>query len=902
MASTDDDTGPDAPRGRPDGGDPRGPRARAVGLAARLYRLALVLFPARIRDAHGAEMEEMFADAWMRAWAAGPLPAAALVGRTVRDLTLNGLGARLEGGGGMETWGADFRQVVRGLYRRPGFTLVASVTIALGMGGTTAIYSIVDAAYLDPLPYPDDEEIVVPYQTRDASQGIGFAAFSAPFQEALAAEGPFESLAAIMPRAANVGGADQPERVSGVMVNAAFFDVAGVPPMVGRGFAADEDVPGGPDVAVIGHGLWTRRFAADPSVVGRSLQVDGVPTTVVGVMPEGFELLLPDVELWLPQRLDPTAFDPTSSVNNNRILVARVAPGTTGAEIQARLAASLEALRARFTDVVAENHALTLRPLRTHLYGDFRDNLFLLLGAVSLVLLIASANLASLLLVRAEERRTEFALRAALGASRGRIVRGLVTVSVVLSTLGAALGFAFAMGVLGAVRPFAPGGVPFPRMGDLDGSVLAMTFAVALATGVVFGLLPAHGAARRDLREALTEQGRGGTSAGRTRARGALVAMEVALTVILLVGSGLVLNSLWRLRTLDPGFEARDRTVAHIALPGTRYPDAGSLGLFHRELIESLLATPEVVGAGLSQFLPLTSASNWGFQVEGREELGFADYNLVTPGYLDALGMRIVSGRGITWDDTAEDAAPVVLVGESMARRLWPDTDPLGRRVNIDLGPPVWREVVGVVSDVRNRSLAQAPGDLLYLPPSDLPMTSARSMTLAVHHPGAPVPAAQLRSLVSEMDPSVPLTQLRTLDDVAAASERGRLFMLMLLGTFAGVAVALAGVGLYGVVAYALSLRVREIGLRMAMGAGRQRVLGLVARQSGKLVAVGLGIGLVGAAGLARFLGSLLYGVEAVDVPTYSGVVALALMVALVATWVPAARATSVDPASVLRE
>lgn len=880
-----------------------GPRhQRRRGLANRLYHWALWLFPARIRDIHRPEMEEMFADAWEQAKSRGLRSKAALLLRTALDLTFNGLAARIEGGIGMETWRTDLQQVVTRLLRRPAFTSVASLTMALGIGGTTAVYTIVDAAYLDPLPFPDGEELVVPYQSQDPTQGIGFAAFSGPLQAALAEEGPFDTLAAILPHAANVGGTDQPERVVAARVNAAFFPVAAVAPALGRAFAEDEDVPGGPPVAVIGHSLWSRRWAEDPGVVGRTVMVDGVPTTVVGVMPAGFELMLPDVELWLPQRLSAADFDETTAVNNNRVLIGRVSRDIPEAATTRALAAAVGAVRARFPEALGDAHGISLVPLRTHLYGSQRSNLLLLLGAVALVLLIASANLAGLLLVRAEERRTELALRAALGAGGGRLVRSLVTESVVLSLIGGAIGAFLASPILYLVRPFAPPSVPFPAPGEVDGSVVGVTLIVALLTGVVFGFVPALGALRTNLRPVLAEEGRGGSSRGRARARGVLVVVEIALTVVLLVGCGLVLNSLWRLQALDPGFETESRIAADIVLPRRGYPDATSLNLFYRELVESLEVAPDVAAAGLGQFLPLTSASNWGFEVEGQEGLGFADYNLVTPGYLDAMGMHVVSGRPFTWENAAPAARPEVMVSEAMARRLWPGEDPLGQRINVDLGPRVWREVVGVVSDIRNRSLAQPPADLIYFPPIELPMSSPRGMTLVVHHPGAPTPAERLRSVVRRLDPGVPLTTARTLDSIAFASERGRVFMLILLGTFAGLAVVLAGVGLYSVVAYAFSMRTREIGVRMALGAGRQRVLRLVAGQSGVLVALGLGAGLVGAASLARFLRSLLYEVEALDPATYVGAAAFVLAVSVVASWVPAVRATAVDPASVLRD
>jgi predicted permease len=590
-------------------------------------------------------------------------------------------------------------------------------------------------------------------------------------------------------------------------------------------------------------------------------------------------------------------------VNNNRVLVARLPEGSTIEAVAQRLPAAVERMRERFPDAVSDEHAVSLVPLRRHLYGSARGSLFILLGAVSLVQLIACANLANLLLVRAEERRTELAVRAALGAGRIRLVRGVLTESLALSLLGAAAGLLVAMLMLEAVRPLAPANVPMPDGIARDGSVLLLTLLAAIATGLGFGLIPAWTAARKDLRDTLVEGARSGTSRRRARARGTLVVAEVALTAILLVGAGLMLNTLRRLQSVDPGFGTEDRTAADIDLDAGRYPDPTDLNLFHRGLIEQIEASSGVEAAGLAQFLPLRDASNWGLEVEDRMDAGVvvADYNLVTPGYLDAMGMRVVSGRDITWDDAEPDAAPVLMVSEAMADRLWPGEDPIGRRINIDLASRVWREVVGVVSDVRNRSLAQPPGDLLYFPPVDLPMADPRGMSVVVHHPGDATAAADIRRIVTALDAAVPLTQLRDLSEIARASEARRLFVLVLLAMFAGLALVLAAVGLYGVVSYTFALRTREIGLRMAVGAGRGSVLGMVARQSAALVGSGLVVGLVGSAALARLLGSLLYEVGTTDATTYAAVIVFLGLVGGAATWIPARRATSVDPATILR-
>jgi predicted permease len=873
--------------------------------------MALRVFPRRIRKGYGEEMVAMFAATWKEARRRGAAATARALARTLRDLAVQGGGARLgeigrHGDAGRTTMGAtmqDVGQVCRGLLRRPGFTLVAVMTLALGIGANTAIFSIVDAAWLDPLPFPDDERLVVPYNVPDPSAGGGFAAFSHPFFLAFQEYGPFESVTALSPAAVNVGGEDRPERVTVARVTGDFFGTTGVSPVLGRGFTPEDDAPGAPPAVVLGHGLWTRRFGADPDAVGGTLVVDGRPAEILGVMPPDFELLLPGVELWITKRIDPAGLDATSAVNNNSLILARLDPDMTRAGAEARLTEVVDGFRGAFPDATSEAHEVRLVPLREHLYGDVRPGLTMLLGSVGLVLLIACANLANLLLVRAESRRRELAVRSALGASRGRLVGILLSESVILALAGGLAGALLGSWALELVRPLAPANVPLPSHAALDGGVFLFTLAVSLATGVIFGLIPAARVARRDLRGALVEGGRGSGTDGRAGVRGALVVSEVALTAVLLLGSGLLLHSLWKLRAVDPGFRTEDRVSGSVALPADRYGEADVRAAFYRSLVEELEASPGVRGVGLAQWLPLGGTVNWGYEVRGQEEAGvrFADYNLVSPGWLDAMGMEVVEGRGIRWSDLDPGAPPVVLVSQSTARGLWPGESAVGRLVNVNLGPAVWREVVGVVSDVRNRSLSSEPGALLYFPPVELPMASPRRMTLVVHYEGGAPPAAEMRRVLGRLDPAVPLSHVRTLAAVAAASEGRRRFLMTLLGTFTGVALLLAAVGLYGVVSYTFSLRTREIGLRMAVGAGRGEVLAMVLGQSGKLVGTGIVLGLAGGAALARVMEGFLYEVEVTDLAAYGGVVAFLVVVAGLAVWLPARRATGVDPATVLR-
>ncbi|MEQ9569548.1 MAG: ABC transporter permease [Longimicrobiales bacterium] len=872
--------------------------------ARRWYRRALRVYAPRFRRLYGDELEAMFADAWSDARRRGAGAVVGLLARTARDLIRNGLATRLEGtmtrGGGSH----DVRHALRALARRPGFTAVAVATLALGLGGNTAMFGIVHAAWLGPLPYPADDELVVPYNQPRPSQGGGFAAFSAPFYAAIRDEGVFTAVTDIVPTGATLGGDDRPERVSAARVDASFFRVAGVEPALGRVFAEDEAGPGGPAVVVVSHGVWNRRLGGDPRAVGSTLVVDGRPATVVGVMPPGFGLIFEGVEVWLPTRTDEAAFTPTTALNNNRVLVARLAGAPDDPGVRAGLAVAVDRLRERYPDAVGDEHAVGLVPLRTHLHGDSKGTLGLLLGAVGLVLLIACANLANLLLVRGEARRAELAVRTALGAARSRLVRVLMAEHLILAGLGALGGLAVSAGLLAAVRPLAPSGLPLSQ-GLLPGpGVLAFTAALALVTSLVFGLAPAWHLGRTDLRGALGGSGRGGGTGTASRLRGGLVVGEVALTVVLLVGSGLVLHSLARLRAVDPGFAVADRTVVPLEVSAASAPDAAAVVRFHRRVLDDLIGRPAVTAAGLGMFVPLSGSANWGYEAEGAEDDGggvrFADYNLVTPGYFDAVGQEVVRGRGLRWSDVDPAAPPVMLVSATMARNLWPDGSALGRRINIDTDGRVWREVVGVVSDVRNRSLAREADAVMYFPPVDLPMASPRSLQLVVHHADGPAPMETVRAVVHGLDPTVPLTGARTYSSIERSSERPRLFAMVLLGLFAGVAFALAAVGLYGVVSYTVSLRAREIGLRMAVGADRSSVMAWVLRTGGRLVVLGLVLGLVASVALAGLVEHLLHGVAPADPLTYVAVVTFVGLMAVVATAIPALRAASLRPAEVL--
>lgn len=797
----------------------------------------------------------------------------------------------------------DVRYALRGFARRPGFTAVALVTLALGIGGNTAVFSIVDAAFLDPLPYPDDDRMVMVYNS--PRPGAAFVGLGDPSFVALRdARGAFDAVAALAPGQANIGGGDRPERVAAMAASAGLFDVTGVEPVLGRRYTAEEDAPGADGVVVISHGLWQRRYGSDPGVLGTTLQVDSRSREVVGVMPRGFEVFRGGVDVWTPLAVDEAALDRTDALNNNRAVVARLAPGVTLERAEERATAALGAVRERFGDVLEAGHAVRLDTFRAWLVGDLRSDLMVLMGAVGFVLLIACANLANLLLVRAEARRRELAVRAALGAGRGRLARQLLTESVILALAGAVLGAGVAVLALEVVRPLAPEAVPIPEAVGLDLSVLLFTAGVAVATGLTFGLAPALTVLRTDLRDTLAEGGRGGGWSGRMGLRKVLVAGEVALAAVLLVGSGLLVHSLVRLQEVDPGFRWEDRLVADVSISRSAYPTPESVRSFYETLTGRLEALAEADAVAVGQWIPLRGAVNWGFQARGATDDGvrFADYNLVGPDYFEVLGMPVLRGRAIRWSDVTS-GRPVVVVSEALAREAWPDGEALGRHVNVDIGEPVWREVVGVVGDVRNRSLAAEAGAMMYFPPVELSFAEPYGTSLVVRQePGRRLTATDIRAVIRELDPAVPVEGVSSLADVVTDSETRRRFLMTLLVAFGGVALLLAGVGLYGVVGYAVSLRTRELGVRKALGAEPVRLLAMIARESGIVVAAGLLVGLASAAALGRILSGFLFGVEIVDPVTYGGVAAFLLLAGALAIWVPARRAAAVEPSRALRE
>jgi predicted permease len=806
----------------------------------------------------------------------------------------------------IEEFRDDARFALRQLTRAPGFTLVAALTLALGIGATAAIFSAVHAVVLRPLPFPAPDRVVVvgeEFQGQPANVSVG------NFHDWRTHATSFAGLAAQQFFSFNLSDGGDPERVVGGRVTHTWFDVIGIPPLHGRVFAPEEDAPGRDRVAVLSHRLWTRRFGADRAIVGRDIQLNSVPYTVVGIMPPAFDITADSEELWTPAAFTPEQL--TQHDEHYLDVIGRLAPGVSIEQAHAELRTIHGRMQQQFPGDEQVRPALVV-PFHQQLVGDYRQRLLVLLGAVGLVLLIACGNVANLLLARGGARAREIALRAAIGAGRGRIVRQLLTETLVLAMAGAALGIALAWGAVPALVASSPDGVPRLDQARVDGVVLAFALAAATISAFVAGLAPALRAARTDLRGTLNEGGRTG-SGGRDRVRTLLVTVEVGLALVLLVGAGLLVRSALHLQRLDPGFDPRGLLTARLTLPAARYDDPERVVRTFEELTESLGEMPGVEAAGASTSVPLTPGGNSnGLIADGKafvmENAVNSQLGIVTLDYFRAMRIPLTRGRLFTAGDSR--GAPLVMVlNETAARALFGDADPVGKRVACcegTPGNPSFKTVVGVVGDVRSRGPAQEPRPEFFLPVRQAPVVAwdwiQRSMGIVARSRtgDAAAIAPTMREAVRRIDPSVPLYQVRTMDQrmqTALAQARFNTLLMLLLG---GIGLVLAAIGVYGVIAYYVAQRQQEIGIRMALGAKGSDVVRMVVRQGMMPVAAGIALGLAGAWAASRLLTASLHGVTASDPLTFAAVAALLAAVAVAATALPARRAVAVDPTRVL--
>ncbi len=801
-------------------------------------------------------------------------------------------------------WVSELRLAARGLRRSPGFTVAAVLTLALGIGGTTAMFSVVYGVLFRPLPYPDAERIVV-LQERRADGTVNPGVSEPQFVELAAQSGLFSAAAALDLGAANLTGGEEPERVVVMLGSGGLFGVLGVPPQVGRPFGQADAEVGATPVALISDGLWRRRFAGAGDIVGRRVELNGETVQVIGVLPREVPFVLPQADVWRPLIIDPQRWGPDAAVNHNRMAVARLLPGLDAGRRDAAFAMAAGRLQEKYPQSFAPGWTFTASPLLESMTGQRRRPLWLFLGAVGMVLLIASSNVANLFLLRGERRRADLAVRVALGASRAWILRGVIAESLVVSALAGALGVAMAgLGLRGLLAALPRG---LPRLGDVhvDAPVLAAGAGLAVCCGLLSGLLPALALLRREGLSALG-RARGATaSGGRRRMRRGLVVAEMALALMLTVGAGLLLRSLSRLLAQDPGFDAKGVAAVTVNLPLRTYPSAEAARGFYRRALDRALATPGVESAAAAISAPLDGANNdWAFEVEGRtsQPVTVALYNLVTPDYFSTLRIAVRSGRGFTGEDERRPEGAVI-VNQALARQVWPGESPLGKRLNMNLGPPVWREVVGVVADTRTSGLGADVRPQFYLPMIDVSFSGVTRGTLLVRGKGDPaVLGARLAADLRALDPAIPRGTSRPLAQIVAQSVAQPRFALALLAGFAGAALLLGAIGVYGVVSASVRERGREFGVRMALGGTRLTVLRLVVREGLGTVLVGVVLGSAGAAALGRLLGGLLFGVSPLDVPSFAAAALSLAVVAGLACLLPAWRAASLDPMAALRE
>jgi putative ABC transport system permease protein len=788
------------------------------------------------------------------------------------------------------------------LGKNPGFTLIAILTLALGIGANTAIFSVVNGVLLRALPFADAERL--DWITIDRKElGNRFTLSGADFLTLKERAQSFEKLAAIAHERHNLTGGHEPERIAGMAATADFFAALGVQPALGRTFLPDEDLPGKPPVAVVSYSLWKRHLNADPAVLGSSLNLNDKPYTVVGVMPPEFKFLR-SVEVWTILQLGRPQRRPPFYLR----MIGKRKPGAGDAQVSAELEAARAQVEREYPDAQKSQWAFRAEPLKEYLIGDWRRVLQVLLTGVGFVLLIAIANVANLLLARAAAREKEVSVRAALGASRWRLIRQLLTESVLLAGLGGALGLLVAYEGVEVLKTLEPGTLPRLNEIGIDQGVLAFAVGIALMSGVLFGLAPALQISRASLSEALRESGRSLTETrGRQYLRGLLVVAQTALALVLLAGAGLMLRSLVRLQQVQPGFDPDGLLTLQLSLPRTRYPDNPRRTGFLRQLVERVQALPGVQAASISDSVPpegLNIVESFEFQGQplplGQNRL-LTEELLVGPDYFRALRIPLLQGRSFDESDNA-NAPPVSVINETMAHRFFPNGDAVGKRLRAGgFGPQdPWIVVVGVVGDVKYTGLAAEKASTIYLPYEQQPGSLTQTyLSLRAAQPASLTTA--VRRAVQAIDKDLPIANVKTGEELLADAVGQRRFRTLLITVFAALALLLAGVGIYGVVSYSTAQRTQEIGIRLALGAQPRNVLGLMLRQGMKPVLAGVVIGLVAAFALTRLMQGLLFQVKTTDPATFAVIAGLLSAVALLACYVPARRATKVDPIVALR-
>jgi putative ABC transport system permease protein len=803
----------------------------------------------------------------------------------------------------IETMWRDVRTGVRALVHSPVFTVVTVLSLALGIGANTAIFSVVNGLLLRPLPYPEPEQIVHVWHTPPQQSFPGLDRFSvspANYLDWKAQSSAFEQMAVYTDTGLSLSTSNDPLPLIGAVVSSDFFSVLRTNAMQGRTFTPDEERPGRDQVVVIGHALWQRAFGANPNIIGQTLILNSRSFTVVGIMPAGFEFPR-EAELWVPLAWDDAERQVRS--DHNYLVIARLKQNVSSQQAQAEMNTISSRLEQQYPEANKGWGAVVI-PLREDLVGDFRLALLVLFGAVGFVLLIACANVANLMLARGANRQKEMAVRIALGAGRARLVRQLLTESVLLAVTGGVLGLLLA--VWGSRMLVRLGSLPGSSDIGIDTWALGFTLLVSFVVGIIIGIVPALQFTRTSISETLKQgSGRTGGSPIKQHTRKALVISEVALSLVLLIGAGLMIRSFWKLQNVDPGFDTSNALTMSIVLNYIRYSEPHQRLAFVDRAIEKIRAVPGVVSVGTTTKIPLAGGgSTQPFSIEGRPTAAIAEQPMaqtryISPDYFRAIGIPLRQGRFFS-DQDRDNSQPVIIISEAMGRRFWPGENPIGRRLTPSFHSEQGaREIVGVVGDVKTSGLDVDASAMMYLPYKQFPLPFMSFVVRTASNPESLV--QPVSKAIYSIDKEQALTNVQTMEQVLTKSLSGRRFNMTLLLTFAGVALVLAAVGVYGVMNYTVTLRRRELGIRMALGAKTMDVLRLVLGQGLALTLIGVGAGLISAYALTRLMASLLYGVTATDYLTFVSVSAVLIAVGLVASYVPARRATKVNPTIALR-
>ncbi|HSE32932.1 MAG TPA: ABC transporter permease [Pyrinomonadaceae bacterium] len=804
----------------------------------------------------------------------------------------------------MDSFFSDVRYAARNLLKRPGFTAIAILTLAVGIGANSTIFSAVNALLLKPLTFPELDRVVAIWDKNPLQGYVHNEVAMANYIDWRDQNQSFEKLALYRWWSANLTGVDSPERIQGFLVTGNFFDVIGTKPIMGRGFYDHENQTGNDSVAVMTHSLWQRRFGGDPNILNKTIHLNGFPLTIVGVMPERFNFPK-GAEVYAPLKITPKVA--SNRQTHTYYVIGRMKPGVSIQAAQAEIDAINSRLETQYPTTNTGNGS-TVYPIVKDTVRMYDTALWIMMGAVAFVLLIACANVANLMLARASGRQKEIALRSALGASRWRIIRQLLTESVIVALIGGAFGVLIAFWGIDLLRAANPGEAAKFAEGwhnlGINLTVLGFTLALSLFSGIVFGLAPAWQVSKPNLNNTLKEGGRQGTSSTH-RLRGSLVVFEMALSLVLLVGAGLLVRSFLSLLKTDPGFNPESILTMNLILPNTKYPEEEQRAAFYSDLVNRVKALPGVESTALVNYLPLGgSNSSDAFLIEGLPEPASGQenigrYRVCTPDYFQTMGISLMKGRAFNEQDKA-GALPVVIVNETLARKYWPNEEAIGKRMRFE-GPlerAPWMQVVGVIRDVKHElNIPVSPE--FYLPHAQDSWSSMVLVTKTAGNPSAM--AGVIRKQVWAIDKDQPVFDVRTMEEVRSISVAVYSFSSVTLGIFAGVALLLAAIGIYGVMAFAVTQRTHEIGVRMALGARSRDVLKLVVFHGMKLALIGVVIGLVGAWALSRFMKTLLFSVGATDLFTFAVVSLCLLFAALLACYLPARRATKVDPLIALR-